>query len=121
MNDCLEQTSFVLPGEMINRSLRLHRTVAQIKALAANFYELEAEELMTKRRTDRIAHSRQLAMALMREHTSLSLMDIGDHFARDHGTVIHAIKAVKGRCATDDEFRTAYENFSYQVKRLKNA
>lgn len=121
MIETLEQTSFPFRGETINRSVLLHKTVKLIDELAALYYELQPSDLQSKRRTARIAHARQMAMALIREHTRLSLMEIGDLFSRDHGTVIHAIKAVNGRCKTDAEFQAAYERCSSQVRKWKNA
>jgi chromosomal replication initiator protein len=40
-------------------------------------------------------------MYLSREMTSLSLADIARHFNRDHTTIIHAVRTVSARAATD--------------------
>ena len=42
-----------------------------------------------------IAEARQMAMYLIRKLTNLSLPDIGREFARDHSTVLHAIRKVE--------------------------
>jgi chromosomal replication initiator protein len=54
-------------------------------------------ELISPRRTPRVARARQLAMYLSRELTSLSLAQIARAFDRDHTTVLHAVRAVSGR------------------------
>ena len=66
-------------------------------------------ELKSKRRSRQVARPRQIAMALAKELTSLSLPDIGEAFGgRDHTTVIHAVRKVDELCKADsrinDEF-----------------
>ena len=41
------------------------------------------------------AEARQVAMYLIRKLTNLSLPDIGKEFARDHSTVLYAIRKVE--------------------------
>lgn len=65
-----------------------------------------------------LATTRQMAMALTRELTSLSTPEIGKIFERDHGTIIHATKAVKDGCETDKEYLARY-NF-LKVKLTSN-
>jgi chromosomal replication initiator protein len=69
------------------------------------------------RRTARIAHARHLAMAVIRKATSLSLMEVGDLFNRDHGTVIHAIRAVSNRITTCAETKATYEKLTTPASR----
>ena len=58
---------------------------------------LTREELLSPRRSTRIARSRQLAMYVARELTSLSLAEIARGFNRDHSTVLYAIRTVSSR------------------------
>jgi chromosomal replication initiator protein len=58
---------------------------------------LTREELLSPRRSARVARSRQLAMYLARQLTSLSLAEIARGFDRDHPTVLHAIRSVSTR------------------------
>ena len=37
---------------------------------------------------------RQMAMYLLRKHTSFSLNHVGDMFKRDHSTALHAVKKI---------------------------
>lgn len=62
-------------------------------------------DLMSSRRFEVHSHARQLAMYLIREMTNLSYPAIGDYFRRDHGTVMHACKAVANRMDVDPAFR----------------
>jgi chromosomal replication initiator protein len=52
--------------------------------------------MYSKKRTRIIARPRQVAMALAKELTPMSLPDIGESFGgRDHTTVLHACKRIK--------------------------
>ena len=56
--------------------------------------------------TDAIAFPRQIAMYLARTLTECSTTEIGDAFGgRDHGTVIHACKAVDNMMDQDATMR----------------
>jgi chromosomal replication initiator protein len=61
------------------------------------------QELLSRRRSPRVARSRQLAMYLAREMTSLSLAEIARGFDRDHTTVLHAVRSVSSRLEPGSE------------------
>jgi chromosomal replication initiator protein len=74
----------------------IQRAVCQINGLSR-------EELLSQRRSAKVAHARQLAMYLARELTSLSLTEIARGFDRDHTTVLHAVRAVSSRLEPGSE------------------
>jgi chromosomal replication initiator protein len=49
------------------------------------------------------AEARQVAMYLIRNLVKLSLPDIGKEFARDHSTVLYAIRKVEQQLKKGDE------------------
>ena len=64
-----------------------------------------------KRRNRQIARPRQLAMALAKELTSLSLPEIGDAFGgRDHTTVLHACRKIAELRQQDPRVSEDYDN-----------
>lgn len=66
-----------------------------IKKTVAEFYKIKLTDLYSKKRSRAIARPRQIAMALAKELTHLSLPEIGDAFGgRDHTTVLHACRKV---------------------------
>lgn len=72
-------------------------TVENIQKTVAEYYKIRVGDLLSKRRSRSIARPRQVAMALAKELTSHSLPEIGDAFGgRDHTTVLHACKRIKG-------------------------
>jgi chromosomal replication initiator protein len=79
-------------------------TVGQIQKIAAEFFDISVEELVSPGRAARIAWPRQVAIQLTRELTGLSLQEIGDAFGgRNHATVLHACKKVSERVDTSPE------------------
>ncbi|SSY70173.1 chromosomal replication initiator protein DnaA [Alysiella crassa] len=85
-------------------------TVELIMKAVADFYHLRISDLLGKKRTRNIARPRQMAMALSKELTNMSLPAIGDAFAgRDHTTVLHAIKTITKLRVDDPELGLEYE------------
>lgn len=72
-------------------------TIELIKKNIVDFYGLKPSDLQNKRRNKEIVLPRQVAMFLVRELTEHSFPVIGDNFGyKDHTTVIHACKKIKG-------------------------
>lgn len=80
-----------------------------IKATAENF-NIKPEELLSKKRTQDIAMTRQIAMYLCRMLTDLSLPKIGEEFGgRDHTTVLHAFKKIDSIISKNSDFKNRLE------------
>jgi len=70
-------------------------SVENIQKTVAEFYKIKVADLHSKRRSRNIARPRQMAMALAKELTEMSLPEIGDAFGnRDHTTVLHACRTI---------------------------
>ncbi len=81
-------------------------TIEDIQRRVAEEFDIRLADINGRRRTANIAHPRQIAMYLARKHTESSLQDIGAAFGgRDHGTVIHAARAVEQRLSEDASLR----------------
>jgi chromosomal replication initiator protein len=78
-------------------------TLAQIQDAVCAVCGISREELLSSRRSAKVAHARQLGMYLARELTPMSLTEIARGFDRDHTTVLHALRAVEGRLAPGSE------------------
>jgi chromosomal replication initiator protein len=78
-------------------------SVGAIQEAVASVLGVPRADLVSPRRTPRIARARQLAMYLARELTPLSLSQIAREFDRDHSTVLHAIRAVSKRLEPGSE------------------
>ncbi len=88
-------------------------SIENIQKTVADFYGIRVSDLKSKRRNRQIARPRQVAMALAKELTSLSLPDIGDAFGgRDHTTVIHACRKVEELMRTEPKISEDYNSLS---------
>ena len=77
----------------------------------AQYFHLTFDEIVGRTRTKNVALSRQIAMYLAREMTSMSLVDIGEVFGgRDHTTVMHAYTRIS------DEMKEKQEIYNYVIE-----
>ncbi len=93
-------------------------TIETIQKRVADHFQLRHSDMQSKRRPNNIAIPRQIAMYLARTLTKHSLQEIGDAFGgRDHGTVIHACKAVDNMMEQDPTTRGSIEFLKAQLSR----
>ena len=93
-------------------------TMETIQKRVADHFQIRHSDMTSKRRPNNIAIPRQIAMYLARTLTKRSLQDIGDAFGgRDHGTVIHACKAVDNMMEQDAGMRGSIEFLRTQLSR----
>ncbi|NLY38645.1 MAG: chromosomal replication initiator protein DnaA [Firmicutes bacterium] len=85
-------------------------SIKNIIKFTALHYNLTAEDLKGKKRTQDIAMSRQVAMYLSRTMTDLSLPKIGEEFGgRDHTTVLHAQRKIQQIMEENSDFKQKIE------------
>lgn len=85
-------------------------SVENIQKTVADYYKVRVAEMFSKKRSRIIARPRQIAMALAKDLTTLSLPDIGDAFGgRDHTTVLHACRKVSELRSTNVEIARDYD------------
>ena len=76
---------------MANRQI----TIENIQKTVAEFFKLKPSDMHSKKRTRNVARPRQVAMALAKDLTQMSLPEIGNAFGgRDHTTVLHACRTI---------------------------
>ena len=79
-------------------------SVDNIQRIVADYYKIKVSDMYSKKRSRTVARPRQMAMALAKELTQLSLPDIGDAFGgRDHTTVLHACRKIVELRASNTE------------------
>lgn len=70
-------------------------SIENIQKTVADYYKIRISDMHSKKRSRVIARPRQVAMALAKELTQLSLPEIGHNFGgRDHTTVLHACRQI---------------------------
>lgn len=93
-------------------------TMETIQKRVTEHFQIRLSDMTSKRRPNNIAIPRQIAMYLSRTLTKHSLQEIGDAFGgRDHGTVIHACKAVDNMMEQDQTMRSSIEFLRNQLSR----
>lgn len=92
-------TALILTGpigtefEIVPRLRRI--TATDIELAVCRHFKITREEIEGQRRSQRVARPRQLAMALTREMTHLSLPAISNRYGgRDHATCVHAVRRI---------------------------
>ena len=77
---------------VLNRQI----SIDNIQKTVADYYKIKVAEMYSKKRVRSLARPRQVAMALAKELTPMSLPEIGEAFGgRDHTTVLHACRRVQ--------------------------
>ncbi|NLY32341.1 MAG: chromosomal replication initiator protein DnaA [Firmicutes bacterium] len=88
-------------------------SIAKIQRVVADYFNLSIEDMKAKKRTNAVAHPRQIAMYLCRELTDLSLPKIGEEFGgRDHTTVMNAQDKIRSSIETNP-------SVAHQVEAIK--
>ncbi|MGH8690745.1 MAG: chromosomal replication initiator protein DnaA [Burkholderiales bacterium] len=70
-------------------------SVEGIQKTVAEYFKVKISDMHSKKRTRNVARPRQVAMALAKDLTQMSLPEIGEAFGnRDHTTVLHACRTI---------------------------
>lgn len=86
-------------------------SIDNIQKTVADYYKIKVSEMYSKKRSRNIARPRQVAMALAKELTHLSLPDIGEAFGgRDHTTVLHACRKISALKSTNYEITRDFDS-----------
>ncbi len=86
-------------------------TIQNIQRIVAEYFSIRVADLHSKKRNRNITRPRQIAMALAKELTNMSLPEIGESFGgRDHTTVLHACRKVVELVQQDAQMTEDYQN-----------
>ncbi len=90
--------------------------INRILQAAAQHHQLSLDDLLSKRRTQKIARARQIAMYLAREETSASLPQIGEAFGgRNHSTVLYGYKKIAEAIKEDGGLRDDVDSIRQSI------
>jgi chromosomal replication initiator protein len=91
-------------------------TIEQIQKTVAAYYNVRVSDLLSAKRDRKITLPRHIAMSIAKQLTSHSLPTIGDAFGgRDHTTVLHACKKIKGLKLTSASLDQDYQNILHTL------
>lgn len=90
---------------VLNRQI----SIDNIQKTVADYYKIKVAEMYSKKRVRSLARPRQIAMALAKELTPMSLPEIGESFGgRDHTTVLHACRKIVQLTESDQTIARDY-------------
>ncbi len=93
-------------------------SIQRVMELVAKEFGVQTRDLQSKTRVKSVVVPRQIAMFLARQHTALSLVQIGGFFGgRDHATVMHSIKKIKRRLEQEDDLSERIQELSNRLLR----
>lgn len=82
-------------------------TPTEVLEGVCRYYNVDIERMRGKQREREIVWPRQVAMYLMRQETSASLLQIGMELGgRDHTTIMHGWEKIRGEISNNDRVRS---------------
>jgi len=92
-------------------------TIQNILRTVAAFYDIKVSDIKSKRRTQKISHTRQIAMYLCREHTKSSLPEIGKQFGgKDHTTVLFSHKKISSIIKENNDLSNSISEITKHIE-----
>jgi chromosomal replication initiator protein len=87
-----------------------------IQKIVCEHLGVRLQDMKTKKRTRELANARQIAMYLTKQHTSLSLSEIGRLFGgKDHATVIYACRQIEEKRQRDENFKRIIDSINKKI------
>src|SRR3954468_10001015 len=84
-------------------------SVEGIQKTVAEYFKIKISDMHSKKRSRNVARPRQVAMALAKDLTQMSLPEIGEAFGnRDHTTVLHACRKIADLRTLDTSLNRDY-------------
>src|ERR671939_551365 len=84
-------------------------SVEGIQKTVAEYFKIKMSDMHSKKRSRNVARPRQVAMALAKDLTQMSLPEIGEAFGnRDHTTVLHACRTIADLRTRDSSLNRDY-------------
>jgi len=115
-----KEMSVEVAREALKDLLSVHNrqiSIENIQKTVAEYYKIKVADLHSKKRTRAIARPRQMAMALAKELTEMSLPEIGEAFGnRDHTTVLHACRTIATLRTKDPELNRDFHVLEQTLK-----
>lgn len=90
-----------------------------VSKIICTYHNIDFSELVYKTRNREIVQVRQQAMYFSRIYTKLSLKDVGNYYGgKDHGTCLHALKAINNLIDTDRLFKIECQHIDKLINQV---
>ena len=87
-----------------------------IKNLVCKYYNVSAEELVSRSRKQTLVRPRHMAIYLSRRFTDSPLQAIGKSFNRYHATALHSIQSIEKGIKADSSLRQQVDFFRQKLE-----
>lgn len=102
--------------DFVNKNIYSNNNITKIQNAVANHYNITIDDLKGKKRSNKVAHPRQLAMYLCRIETDETFPRIGLEFGgRDHSTVIFACDKIEKELETNTELERTIKDIKAKL------
>ena len=96
--------------------------IEQVQQIVANQYNVNVEDLKSKRRNNALVIPRQVAMYICRVLLDENLEKIGMAFGgKNHATVCHAVDKIKREIETNEQLKVAINRIYSQLNNVNNS
>lgn len=95
----------------------IKNNIQKIQSIVADYYNINVDDMKSKKRTNKIAFPRQIAMYLSRNMTDESFPRIGIEFGgKDHSTIIHACEKIEREMKADPSLANIINTLKAKIK-----
>lgn len=103
-------------NDYLNVNIYAENTISKIQKIVADYYNIEVNDLKSKKKTSNITKPRAIAMYLCRTETDEGLSRIGLEFGgRDHSTISAAYDKILKEIKKDNNLKTAVDNIKMKL------
>ena len=103
--------------DFISKGISEKNDIARIQKLVAEFFQINVEDIRSKKRSANIAFPRQVAMYLCRTMTSESSPKIGTEFGgKDHSTVMHSVEKIEKEIKVNPDLANIIEKLKKDIE-----
>ncbi len=102
--------------DFINKGVSEKNDIARIQKIVAEFFQINVEDIRSKKRSANIAFPRQVAMYLCRVATSESFPKIGTEFGgKDHSTVMHSVEKIENEMKVNQDLANIIDKLKKDI------
>ena len=95
----------------------IKNNIHKIQKIVAEYYNISSDDMKSKKRSNKVAFPRQVAMYLSRNMTDESLTRIGIEFGgKDHTTIMHGIDKIDIKIKEDKSFEQVINILKSKIK-----
>ena len=87
-----------------------------IQKVIADNYNISVSELKGKKKDQKYAVPRQIAVYISREITEISYTELGNEFGKDHSTIMHAYKNIAEKIMIDQNLNSKIKLLIKEIK-----